>query len=1035
MRLDAYNGHIGDTWRTGGPFIGATGKPNTVVTVQQPWADIATDPENVIFDEHVELGVMRTRGYPIRWYQKLDESQLELEIPNVKSVSIDRSVDQDAGTCQVSIYNQWMYANGAAPVGTRELGQPGYFTPTRGESPETFARWGHTSNSWSNVLVSNAIIRTYQGYGGHSKTLTQAIVDGNLILSGVWLVDDVTVSTSGVLDLACRDMAKLLIDQQLFPPLVPAWKYPLSYYRYAFDDRQVTSNSGVFTADNPALGTPNTTVGERAITYLDSSQDRWYGPNASIHGHRGSDAIDGLDTTYALSVGNSGPDKAFATVWWEFGCGDWVNAIYLHPWSGGYTMYVSVYEDGAWQGDQTIPYDYRPLVGTQPTVVDTQANIAYVASFQIPVETSGTYTLPRLYSAEKIRITFRHLADSNVGPWEYRAGIREVQFHGTAGAGNLAVQSAPGVIIEPITYAADGLRDLDDLNRWGYITVSNFGDVDVFGDCREYDLTGGDGGTTSEVASVSLAPTGDGYVILQDHGEVNAYGSMQDYGSATGLFTYTGGLPDGGINKAATIVVTPSGLGYWVITWKGEIFSFGDAEDFADQTITGKEFFHGAAGHPGAQGLYLIRTDGVVVTLGAAVYRGDFNKYQGVSNEGQQEIAIDICPTGTGNGYWILTTAGRVQGLGDATDWGEITIPDFAIDVATQTLTSLSSYDRYYQIMGSPDDGGYLINDGDGKIRIFGDVLFFGSPVKGTVGQLRKDGNYLDFADIVRDLVLWSGFYLKGSLPGYLEDPDVYGNIEDTGTWSPEQLPDEMFDKKPVIDAIKELKEAVGYIAFVDDEGGFRFESPNWWEPGNVDQATGAHTTSVFEIDESVNMTDYQVTTSDNQFRSYIIIASEDPVGSSDDTIYTVFRPNTADSLRGLIKPSMWINGFFQKKSEQAIMAELIALHIWFAQRQGQVSCVANPAIQINDQVRIFERITGESYLHYVRGIQTTHDLDSGVYTMSLTTHWLGDGDDWVITNDSSHAGELGYFVINPTIVDESRSQTPIRSGTVRAPE
>src|SRR5690606_32042012 len=72
-----------------------------------------------------------------------------------------------------------------------------------------------------------------------------------------------------------------------------------------------------------------------------------------------------------------------------------------------------------------------------------------------------------------------------------------------------------------------------------------------------------------------------------------------------------------------------------------------------------------------------------------------------------------------------------------------------------------------------------------------------------------------------------------------------------------------------------------------------------------------------------------------------------------------------------------------------------------FAQRRGQVTCLANPAIQVNDQVRIYERTTSETYIHYVRGISTSHDLDTGDYTMTLTTNWLGTEDDWIITADS----------------------------------
>ena len=79
-------------------------------------------------------------------------------------------------------------------------------------------------------------------------------------------------------------------------------------------------------------------------------------------------------------------------------------------------------------------------------------------------------------------------------------------------------------------------------------------------------------------------------------------------------------------------------------------------------------------------------------------------------------------------------------------------------------------------------------------------------------------------------------------------------------------------------------------------------------------------------------------------------------------------------------------------------MASLISLHMWFQQRIGSVDALANPCIGINDQVRIFERTTSETYVHYVRSMSTTHDLDTGQYLMRVGTHWMGDESDWAIT-------------------------------------
>ena len=78
----------------------------------------------------------------------------------------------------------------------------------------------------------------------------------------------------------------------------------------------------------------------------------------------------------------------------------------------------------------------------------------------------------------------------------------------------------------------------------------------------------------------------------------------------------------------------------------------------------------------------------------------------------------------------------------------------------------------------------------------------------------------------------------------------------------------------------------------------------------------------------------------------------------------------------------------------QTIMAEMIALHIGFQERIGQVSCLAAPFLEVGDQVRIYERQTSEVNVHLVKSINFTHDLDSGAYNMSLTTNWLATGRD-----------------------------------------
>jgi hypothetical protein len=303
------------------------------------------------------------------------------------------------------------------------------------------------------------------------------------------------------------------------------------------------------------------------------------------------------------------------------------------------------------------------------------------------------------------------------------------------------------------------------------------------------------------------------------------------------------------------------------------------------------------------------------------------------------------------------------------------------------TLTNLAeSQWGPYPYRGGLREIGVRLSEGIGEIN---------TTSTSQLVEKQRDGNYKDLTDIIKDLVLWSGWFcFEFNVVG---SPKVYGNLENTGTYAKEQLPDDMFDKKPVSDAINAIKELVGFITFVDEEGGFNFTSPNWWSPGNF-FISGGHVEDIFEIDELKTLTQYSVQLSDESSRSEIIIATGDPeridVGQS---VVYYKRPWISQYLRGIVKPVLWTNVAFSDASNRETMAELIGMHIFFQQRQGQVTIAANPCIGINDQVRIYERLTSESGVHYVRGYSMTHDLESGVFTQTLTTHQLTSNGKWLL--------------------------------------
>lgn len=999
--------HIWAAWLSG-QYIGDY-KPCSRATVEIPYSLRTTG--NI---------VGQWKKGPARWFQRADlTDQVETELPNLESVTITRGFDADAGSLDLVMANIAPQAFGQPPPLEGQFGEPGYYTWDHGVAPEARSRWGQTQNAWSNVIVPNALIRVYQGFGGHDKDLDDAVTDGNLVLNGVFLVDDVNITSDGSIHLKCRDMAKLLIDQQIFPPLVPAGDYPLKYMRYTYQGFQVPADPPPSSAPHSyAQGSFYSSGNDFSVT---SSSDQYYGGlNASVNGHRPADMLDWEepthshyirenDETYWLSEPH-GAATGFA--WNEFRLDSsqedafstgLVNQIHVHPWGGNYQVFISIWENGAW---------VAPEAGGQGGIIDSgdpMTAIPYVMAGGTAWEVATSINLERTYNASKIRVTFTNLLVAPEGG--FRVGMRKV-----VGVNNFTddVHAVFSFTAAAYPYNTDNLT--------GYWQARSNGHIYAFGDARIHQATDSRVHGRPLVAMCAHT-TGQGYWTMDTSGQVIAYGD------ATVLDGSTLGL-----NDCVDFAITPSGNGCWLLHANGIVEVLGDAV-FQGQSLRTFNMPSGAVGqarsiegHPVDMGYRVLWSDGQVDAfnlpgLGSA-NRSGFKLTEYVSS---------IRNTHTGNGYWITSGQGIVQNFGDAPALGNATAypEEMWVDGLCWDL-----------IPYSENDNGYAVQYADGNLAPRGTFQFFGSVGTGT-GQLRKDGNYKDYTDIVRDLLLWAGFYLFQDPQLGAEFPKVYGNLENTGAFAKDDLPQDMFDKKTVFDCIRSLKEIVGYLFWVDEEGAVRFESPNWWTMGNFNSA-GQPVNLMPEIDEEVNLIDYGISFNDTNARSEIIIATQSPYPSINGAtppkgvLQTRVIPAGAADLKGMVRPAMWTNGLFIEEEDQKVMADLISMHIWFARRTSQITCTANPLIGINDQVRIFERTTGEVYVHYVRAVTISHNIKSGDFTMSLTTHWMGgapySGDDdplspdrpWAIVSATAYdrLGDPTSYVAVSAAVESFLSRT-----------
>ncbi len=271
-------------------------------------------------------------------------------------------------------------------------------------------------------------------------------------------------------------------------------------------------------------------------------------------------------------------------------------------------------------------------------------------------------------------------------------------------------------------------------------------------------------------------------------------------------------------------------------------------------------------------------------------------------------------------------------------------------------------------------------------------------------------GNYADLLDIVKWVLAWGGFYWPGDafqtdtngdtvtyappseVPVYGK-PQVWGDFEATGTTAATQLGAAAFDKKPLMDVIAQIRDIVQYLFFVDEAGGTVFRSPNIWRPGNylsgVDGGPNTgHTTDVITIDDTETLLNSTITLSSRSRRDKIFIANTD---GNIGAVANGYNPYPSGTRR----VAGWADQGFASERECQIMADLIALRILFRYRQGTITIPGNPALQIDDQIELKERVSAHSYRHYVQSIDSTLDMADGRWTYNMKTSWLGTAAEW----------------------------------------
>jgi hypothetical protein len=206
-------------------------------------------------------------------------------------------------------------------------------------------------------------------------------------------------------------------------------------------------------------------------------------------------------------------------------------------------------------------------------------------------------------------------------------------------------------------------------DQGGYWEVASDGGIFSFGDAAFYGSMGGQP-LSSPVVGIAATPYvpgangapavpgGQGYWEVAAGGDVFPFGDAQNYGSMAGQF----------LNKPiVAIAATPDGKGYWEVASDGGVFSFGDAGFFG--SMGGQPLnkpIVGIATTPDGGGYWEVASDGGIFSFGDATFYGSM---------GGQHLSgpvVGMSATPDGGGYWEVGADGAIYPFADAGNFGSM---------------------------------------------------------------------------------------------------------------------------------------------------------------------------------------------------------------------------------------------------------------------------------------------------------------------------------------------------------------------------
>ncbi|HLN05484.1 MAG TPA: hypothetical protein VK217_04355 [Acidimicrobiales bacterium] len=199
------------------------------------------------------------------------------------------------------------------------------------------------------------------------------------------------------------------------------------------------------------------------------------------------------------------------------------------------------------------------------------------------------------------------------------------------------------------------------------------------------------GGSTSQLVSASRAvPDVAGEPI--PFGRAPYFGAVAKRSLGSGVIGIAGG---------------PSGLGYWIATANGGVFTFGRARFHGSITEPLKDHVAAIVATADGKGYWLACSRGGVFSFGGAKFHGS------ASGRDLSSPIVAMAATPAGLGYWLAASGGGVFTYGDAHFYGSATDDHLRDHIVAMAVT--------------PDGHGYWLVASGGGVFTYGDAHFYGS--------------------------------------------------------------------------------------------------------------------------------------------------------------------------------------------------------------------------------------------------------------------------------------------------------------------